>query len=137
MTHEFLISTAPEAAEVTEEKWDALEAEAKACAQKAQNIGSKVLSQNSRHVLNNLGVYLNTYVNLPDANKERDAVTYQRLRRNVEYLKKYIDLLQEFPEFLEGEGRSREGYAPDIFNEYSNNSEALIDAYEKRLRGEK
>ncbi len=53
----------------------------------------------------------------------------------MEAIKKYLELLEEYPDFAEKEINSKEGYFPEMWEQLGRAVEG-VDAYEKALRVE-
>jgi hypothetical protein len=68
------------------------------------------------------------------AEAERRERYYKNSIKGVAYIKRYYQLLEDFPEFAEKELNPGEGYFPEMYNQIAGTTE-FIDAYEKRLRG--
>ncbi|MFA6269925.1 MAG: hypothetical protein WC657_01820 [Candidatus Paceibacterota bacterium] len=95
---------------------------------------SEGASRSCTHILNNLGLAI-SYI-LYDLNQKsplKDPELYQNAIDAISDIKKYLKLLEEFPDFAEKELGPGYGCFPEISTKVAKIKE-MIGAYEKKLR---
>jgi len=127
-----------EVPDISNEQWENLKREAEECFNLCAAKRSAKSSSSLQHILGNLCAILNPYLfdfyenHFP----EKKIGFYTDVTDNIQYIKRYLNLLDEFPAFREKEEAAGTGYFPDIWKKFSQ-SRQLVDAYEEKLRGQK
>lgn len=84
-----------------------------------------------KHILNNQAAKL-LYMLEQNPTSENRVELFEDAKKNLDYLKRYYDLMKEFPDFAKTEQEQGTAF-PQLFESlYS--AEDMIDAYEKKLR---
>lgn len=102
---------------------------------KQHTAGDSVRSASMHHTLRNSEAVILLINYKKGKGVKPDQAEYQDLQKGVMAIKKYLELLKEFPDFAEKEIHSKEGYFPGVWQKLGQ-SEAIIDAYEVALRSE-
>ena len=113
---------------VSKQVWDKLKLRAEAIMGRVFNVPPAVT--NFSHITRNLAFYPE---NLDDYSPDLDI--FNSFSGNLDYLERYLKLIDEFPDFAKKEMLEKEGAFPDIFR-INSTARPLVDALEKRLRGE-
>jgi hypothetical protein len=126
----------PGGEEASREAWAKLEAEAIHYYDAVRSLQPAGKSRSLRHILNNLCEGLDPRNPRFPSQEEKSQEEYNLIAAKVEGIKKYLRLLEEFPEFKEKEFADGQGYFPELFSSLYDPND-FIDAYEAQLRGEK
>jgi hypothetical protein len=91
-------------------------------------------SASCRHILCNLVMNLISLVELDMHKSTKDQkVFYDSVNDNLSYIKRYLKLLEDFPDFAQKELVPGGGFFPELMSKLRA-SEEFVDAYEARLR---
>lgn len=115
-----------------ETRWDTLQQEAESLYQTLEGMFADYTSGSAQHILRNLATGLAIRTMKPRTPEETTLFS-EHLERSIAFGKKYLSLLETFPQFKEGEMREGQGAFADLSREMA--PRELIDAYERRLRG--
>lgn len=113
------------------EEWDNLKTESSILLDRIKNISSTSTSH-FRHVANNKAAVI--IPDIIDLRRDTNSTKgFNTILKHQKLLKKYLDLLDEFPEFREMELTTEKGMFPEIVD---TGEEALvaIDRMEEKLR---
>jgi len=88
------------------------------------------------HIFANLTIRLipSNIESYGESTPQKKAKFYEDAARDMEYTKRYLALLDAFPEFRAKEEAPGSGYFPGLI-EKNFGAKDLIDEYERRLRG--
>jgi hypothetical protein len=123
--------------EVSEAEWIHLKEGAwywRGLVRERRDSGGVGVSRSYNHILNNLCAALTLVIETADDPVERKDEWYGDALDAINYIKRYFELLGEFPEFAEKELKPGGGYFPELMGRLAG-SKAFIDEYEKRLKG--
>jgi hypothetical protein len=114
------------------EEIDELKQEAAEYFNLVNNLATPEKSTSMNHVLRNLvgRIDPNFYSILMAKDPEKGKIS---IADNIDYIKRYLALLEEFPEFRKKEESAGDGYFPEL-SKSNESSRDLIDKYEELLR---
>jgi hypothetical protein len=123
--------------EISEADWQALKQEALHWVERVtKGEEGDGASRSYDHILNNLCLGLTLAIETADNPAKRTDERYDMATKTIDYIRRYFQLLEDFPDFAEKELKPGGGYFPEMMNQLARTRE-FIDAYEERLRGPK
>jgi hypothetical protein len=115
--------------EFSPEQWEALKMEAGRIIENALALRSPESSDSLRHIVGNLS---NVRMLIEDG-EGLSAAVFARVETNVDYLKRYLALLEDHPDFAQKEKEAKEGAFPDLIAS-GIGARQLVEAYEQKLK---
>lgn len=102
-----------------------------------EKYGDGYVSDSAQDILGNVAGSIQACWEIVTKGRPEEAKEFhQYLLDNIEYAKRYLDLLKDFPAFAEKElKRGSKGFFPELFRGNKGFGK-LIDDYESALRGE-
>jgi hypothetical protein len=122
--------------EASEAQWDTLKESARHWYDISMATRSGNVSRSCKHILGNLCITLPYLLDAEEPPK-RTQKLYDFTAANLEHIKKYFELLEDFPEFAKKEMNRGDGFSAEPWSETLGTlkSGEMVDAYEKKLRG--
>lgn len=119
-------------AEVSDEQWENLMRDAQHYFDLGMAKRAGDTSESCQHLLGNLCAPLKLVLGIK-VPPEKRAAHRARMMKGIEAIKKYLALLEEFPDFAAKELSSGTGFFPDALT-IRGSHEDVVDVYEERLK---
>ena len=125
-----------ETQEVSDAEWEALHQDAARYLEAVKRYDLSVdKSQSFNHIVRNLATVALFVTEEAQRRKKPVRESYDSKKGDVDALRRYLQLLEDFPDFAEKELNSSKGYFPELYSTLALGPD-FVDAYEKALRGQ-